>query len=376
MHSSGLPLLACVLVSGAGLVSGVPFTRRSVQCYFELPADSGTTCTSMASSWGISADGFAKINPGTTCSSLEAGKTYCVIGEWTPDTTAPPATTPSTTKMSTAAPSTTTTSTTTQPTTKTTSPATASNSPQMPGVATNCNRFYKIQSNDHCDSVAQKNGISTAQLRSWNTASCSNLWLNYYICTGAPGAAAPQPTTAPSAPDSSNSPQQPGAVSNCGKWSKVVSGDTCDVIAARNTVTVAQLRSWNTQINPNCSNLMLDYFACVGVPGAATPMPGIVSNCRRYSQVVSGDNCDALARNNGISVSDFKRWNTFLNSECTNLWADALVCTSAYVSNSNSGGELKAATGFMEGLFYPPVLSRYVSLALSDAKKCLLGVVL
>jgi len=124
----------------------------------------------------------------------------------------------------------------------------------MPGIAENCDRFYKIKSGDQCDTIAASNGISVAQLRSWNTeinAACSNLWLDYYICTHVPGAVLPSTTS--TAPAPSNSPALPGAVSNCNKWYKIASGDTCEKIAAKNTITVAQFRSWNTQINTSMS---------------------------------------------------------------------------------------------------------------------------
>ncbi|KAL2125946.1 hypothetical protein VTI74DRAFT_2157 [Chaetomium olivicolor] len=215
------------------------------------------------------------------------------------------------------------------PSTTTTAP-TPSNSPTMPGIAPNCDRFYRIKSGDQCDTIAASNGITVAQLRSWNTeinAACSNLWLDYYICTHVPGSVLPSTTS--TAPAPSNSPALPGAVSNCNKWYKIASGDTCEKIAAKNTITVAQFRSWNTQINTSCNNLWLDYYACVGVPGAATPMPDIVSNCSRYYLVVSGDGCDSIAQKNGITVANFRRWNPYINSACTNLWANALVCTNA-----------------------------------------------
>lgn len=78
-----------------------------------------------------------------------------------------------------------------------------------------------------------------------------------------------------------------------------------------------------------CNNLLLGYYACVGAPDAATPMPGIVSGCNRYYQVVSGDSCDAIAQKSGVTVANFRRWNTAINAGCTNLWADALVCIGA-----------------------------------------------
>ncbi|KAJ8114046.1 hypothetical protein OPT61_g3980 [Boeremia exigua] len=404
-----LPSLGLNLVSASSLRSII---ARDVTCYFDIQAEAGETCDNMSASWGISVQEFTKLNPGVICPSLQAGKSYCVVGEYTDDggqTSASPSSTPTPTITSTKSttppttpPTTMRTSTisstapnpsnspampgivencdrfykvqsgdgcdsiaqkngitpvqlkswnteintscsnlwldyyvcvhvpgaATPPTTTTTTGPSPSNSPLMPGVVGNCNRFYKIQSGDGCDSIAQKNGITPAQLKSWNTeinASCSNLWLDYYICTGVPGAA----TTTTSPPSPSNSPALPGAVSNCNKWYKIQSGDTCDNIAGKNAITVAQFRSFNTQITSSCNNLWMDYFACVGTPTAATPMPDIASGCTRYYQVVSGDSCDAIASKAGITVANFRKWNTSLNAGCTNLWLDALVCTKA-----------------------------------------------
>jgi len=223
--------------------------------------------------------------------------------------------------------------TTTTSTSTTAAPA-PTNEPQMPGIIGTCNRFYKIQSGDQCATIASRNGISVAQLRSWNSeinAACSNLWLDYYICVGVPGVnpTPTVPTTTTPAPTPTNSPQLPGAAGNCNAWYKIRSGDSCDVIAARNKITVNQFKSFNSHINSSCNNLWVDYYACVGVPGMATPMPNIVSNCSRFYQVVSGGTCEVIANKQYITVANFKKWNPFLNSNCSNLWASALVCTNA-----------------------------------------------
>ncbi|KAK1978616.1 hypothetical protein LZ30DRAFT_799936 [Colletotrichum cereale] len=421
MRFSRLHLVAAAMAgifSGPVLASAKAHARRGVECFFEMPADSGETCESLSSSWGIPVDEFISLNPGVTCPSLVAGKNYCVVGEFTPDDPTVPPAQPSSTTSTSRRPTTTTqppttlrTSTTaaaTGPTVSPVMPGAASNcdryykiqsgdscdvvaskngitvaqlrswntdinascsnlwldyyictrvpgvvvpttttrasttstaaagptvSPVMPGAASNCDRYYKIQSGDSCDAVASKNGITVAQLRSWNpdiNASCSNLWLDYYICTRVPGAATPATTTKTTiAPGPTTTPQLPGAVGNCNKWYKIASGDTCDTVAAKNKITVAMFRSYNTQVNSNCNNLLKDYYACVGTPGAATPMPGTVSNCTRFYKVVSGDSCDVIATKASITVANFRRWNTQLNSGCTNLWLDALVCTKA-----------------------------------------------
>lgn len=39
----------------------------------------------------------------------------------------------------------------------------------MPGLAANCDGFYKVASGDSCDTIASKNSITTTQFKSWNT---------------------------------------------------------------------------------------------------------------------------------------------------------------------------------------------------------------
>lgn len=252
MHLTRFDLLTSGLLLGPGLVSAGTHSRRGVDCYFETPAASGDTCESLAFSWGIPVDLFATLNPGVACPNLEAGKSYCVVGEHIRDVT------PTTSTASQPQGTTTSASTTTQTSTSsgsTTTSATPSIYPTMPGIAPNCDRFYKVKSGDTCESVASSNGITIDQLRAWNTeinADCTNLWLDYYICTQVPGAELPSTTSA--APSPTHSPTLPGAVLNCDKLYKIVSGDTCENVCAKNAITVDQFRSWNTQINPGMSH--------------------------------------------------------------------------------------------------------------------------
>lgn len=205
----------------------------------------------------------------------------------------------------------------------------------MPGHASNCNRWDKVRSGDQCDTLAGRNGVSVAQLRSRNTqinAQCNNLWLDYYVCVGIPGVT-PSPTTSTptSDPTPTVSPVMPGYASNCNRWYKVRSGDQCDTIASRNGITIAQIRTWNSQVNAGCTNLWLDYYICIGVPVTAPSplMPGTAGTCNRWHLVASGDQCDNIASRNGITVAQFRSWNTQVNAGCTNLWLGYYVCTRA-----------------------------------------------
>ncbi|KAF7174537.1 hypothetical protein CNMCM6106_009078 [Aspergillus hiratsukae] len=162
----------------------------------------------------------------------------------------------------------------------------------MPGIADNCDGFYKVTSGDQCDTIAAKHGISVAQFKSWNTEinestspltlldiladrikikltpissiDCTNLWLDYYVCVHVPGATttsqAPKPTE-PAGP----TPQMPGIVDNCKTFHLIQSGESCWSIYTDAGITFDQFRAWNTQVDAGCTNLWLGYYVCIGV---------------------------------------------------------------------------------------------------------------
>ncbi|RDW70662.1 uncharacterized protein DSM5745_08173 [Aspergillus mulundensis] len=334
MHS--IHLLAGLLPALASALS-----RRHVECLFATTPGSSDTCQTFASTWGLSVSELQELNPGISCPSLDASQSYCVIGTVTET---PPGTTLTTTT------STSTTTTTSTRTTTTTQPPTTANptvpSPTMPGIAENCDQFYQISPGDQCGTIAQRHGITTGQLLSWNSeinADCTNLWLDYYICVHVPGStttsAAPEPTEDPSTP----TPLMPGTAANCDEFHQVVSGDQCGTIAQAHGITLAQFRSWNTEINADCTNLWVDYYVCVHVPGTtttvpATPeptedptgptpqLPGTVSNCKAFHLIASGDSCWSIYTEAGITLAQLRQWNSHIDAACSNLWLGYYVC--------------------------------------------------
>lgn len=157
-----------IIVLAPGLVSAAALhLRREVSCDFSTTADAGATCESFADTWGLSVDDLKKLNPAIACPDLDTSKSYCVIGTVTEDPETTSAST-STTITSTSSSTSTVTTTTTQPPTSTTSKPTSTNEPQMPGIADNCDAFYKVKSGDQCDTIAKANSITEDQLKSWN----------------------------------------------------------------------------------------------------------------------------------------------------------------------------------------------------------------
>lgn len=65
--------------------------------------------------------------------------------------------------------------------------------------------------------------------------------------------------------------------------------------------------------------------------GIATPtptQPGMVGNCDKFYFVKTGDTCQQIARNHGISQAQLNIWNPSIGSgtSCAGLWANAYVC--------------------------------------------------
>lgn len=57
------------------------------------------------------------------------------------------------------------------------------------------------------------------------------------------------PPTTTKAPVQSNQPQMPGIAKDCDTFHKVASGDQCDTIAKQYGISQSQLREWNSEIN-------------------------------------------------------------------------------------------------------------------------------
>ncbi|KAI8274707.1 hypothetical protein K4K60_009322 [Colletotrichum sp. SAR11_57] len=139
-------------------------------------------------------------------------------------------------------------------------------------------------------------------------------------------------------------PTQPDMVGNCNRFDKIVSGDTCAIVASKTGISTTQSSAWNPQTGgAACSSLWLGYYVCTGVVGTApspptpnqggngvaTPAPfqaGMIGNCEKFHFVKPGETCAVIAANNKISTSDFTKWNPAAGSSCTRLWANTYAC--------------------------------------------------
>ncbi|KAL2850523.1 hypothetical protein BJX68DRAFT_255207 [Aspergillus pseudodeflectus] len=131
----------------------------------------------------------------------------------------------------------------------------------------------------------------------------------------------------------------------------VLPEDTCESISTANSISLAQLHSWNAVINGLCNNLgsKVNQTICVSnllgdeyiVPsntassgsGYTTPAPlpsniapDTTTSCGAYYDVVAGDDCGNIELKYAISLKDLLFLNQGLWENCTNLWANASYC--------------------------------------------------
>ncbi|KZL74226.1 LysM domain-containing protein [Colletotrichum tofieldiae] len=250
---------------------------------------------------------------------------------------------------------------------------TAKPSPVPTGTASNCAAWYLVTPGDTCALVSQIFGtFSVADFIGWNPSvggDCSGIATDMYYCVGVPGTPTTRTTPVPeqTAPPAEDLPTQEGIASDCTSFWLVSSADTCSSIASQGGITLADFKAWNPAVGDACDGLKPDFYVCVGrgsgtgtgtsssaavpstttasrtsssavVPSTttssgavATPTPiqgGMVSGCKEFYFVKSGDGCWAIANDHGIALSDFYLWNPAVNTggECAGLWPDVYVC--------------------------------------------------
>ncbi|KAI1281721.1 carbohydrate-binding module family 50 protein [Xylaria sp. FL0933] len=340
--------------TGNGVSTPSPVQTGIVgNCDMFYYVQSGDTCSIIAAKYGITLAQFYAWNPavGSSCLSLGLNDYVCV---GTLNATG--------------------TITMTATTTTTTKPGNGISTP-MPvqtGIVSNCNRFYEVQPGDVCSNIAAAYGIPLQSFYAWNPAvgsSCLNLIAGDYVCIGTTTSSATMTTstsksttTTPGNGISTPTPVQTGIASNCNRFYLVQNGDICDTIAAAEGISVSDLYAWNPAVGVNtCKDLDVGDYICVGVigftpttstasttttttlgNGITTPTPyqaGMVSDCNDFYFVKSGDTCDNIAADEGISSADFYAWNPAVGGNtCKSLQAGTYACVGVESCTTNTFG--------------------------------------
>jgi LysM repeat protein len=324
-----------------------------------------------------------------TC-EIYSGYYYCIQVDFSSTSTAAASTTSTAAGSSTTVAVSTTTAVASTTTASTTGDGISTPSPIQTGMVSTCDEFYLVASGDTCDSIVADYGISLATFYAWNPAvgtDCADLELSEYVCVDIIGytiTSATATATATSTGDgiSTPSPIQTGMISTCDEFYLVASGDTCDSIVADYGISLATFYAWNPAVGTDCADLELSEYVCVDIigytitsvtatatttttgDGVSTPSPiqtGIVSTCDKFYLVVSGDTCDSVASDAGISLTTFYDWNPAVGTDCADLEVDEYVCvdiigyvasstTTAAASTTTSGNGITTPTPYETGM--------------------------
>ncbi|KAI0308331.1 hypothetical protein B0F90DRAFT_1606444, partial [Multifurca ochricompacta] len=113
------------------------------------------------------------------------------------------------------------------------------------------------------------------------------------------------------------------ARAGCSRNGTVQAGDTCDILSARDSVSTFQLANANQgAIDAFCDNIFPDELLCLGLDG---------KDCSTVVVVKSGDSCSAIASAAGIPMATLLANNPNIDSNCTNVYPDEVLCTSSQV---------------------------------------------
>ncbi|KAJ4248492.1 hypothetical protein NW762_012830 [Fusarium torreyae] len=344
-------LLAVGLLPHLPYALHIPF-RRAVECGFSTSADSGATCSSFASDWGLTVDVLKSLNPGISCPDLDADGFYCVVGtvnDDPPPTAGPSSAAGVSTRVSSS--STTTTSKSTvvdkpSPTKGSSGNGIETPSPIQDGMVANCNKWHYVQSTTTCQGILNYDKISLADFVKWNPAAgkdCSGMWKETYACVGVVGSSS-SPTTTAKAPAtttksgdgiSTPEPIQEGMLANCNKFHLVIDTTTCQGILTYDKISLADF-STNACVGvigstPSLTTTTKPKPATTTTKGngITTPTPiqaGMVSNCNKFHLVGDSTTCQGILDYDKISLADFVKWNPAVGKDCGGLWKGTHAC--------------------------------------------------
>ena len=176
------------------------------------------------------------------------------------------------------------------------------------GGSTGTETTYTVKSGDSLWAIANKHGVSVANLKAWNNLSSDTIHIGQTLTIkGGTTAPAPNPGT--------GSNNGNGGGTTTGSTYTVKSGDSLWSIANSNGVSVANLKAWN-----NLSSDTILVGQKLTIKGGTTtpaPNPGTGSNNGNGGgtttgstyTVKSGDSLWAIANKNNVSVANLKAWN-------------------------------------------------------------------
>ena len=234
----------------------------------------------------------------------------------------------------------------------------ASAAPVATPTADNARR-YTIRSGDNLASIARRNGATIDQLKQWNNLKSSTIRAGSSLIVGS-GGGSPATQASTRAASSSSGPEQ---------RYRVRSGDNLGAIADRYGVTAADLRRWNgirgNTIHPGDTLVVkpgtraaASTPAPARVAPAASPSRALPTSNTGRYTIQPGDTLGAIATRLGVTASELRAWNGIRGSR---IRAGSTLKTRA---PSAEGGQYKIQSGdTLE------VIAKRFNVSISDLKR-------
>ena len=193
-------------------------------------------------------------------------------------------------------------------------PGTGSNNGNGGGTTTGST--YTVKSGDSLWAIANKNNVSVANLKAWNNLSSDTIHIGQKL-TIKGGTATPAPN-----PGTGSTTGNTGGTT-AGSTYTVKSGDSLWMIANKNNVSVANLKSWNKL----SSDVIFVGQKLVLKAGGSTTNTNTNTNptSNKTYKVISGDSLWVIANKNGTTVANLKAWN--------NLKSDVILVGQTLIVN-------------------------------------------
>ncbi|KAL7785632.1 glycoside hydrolase family 18 protein [Trichoderma ceciliae] len=174
-----------------------------------------------------------------------------------------------------------------------------------------------VKSGDGCFSLAERCGISQADLKKYNSGSdfCSTLVPGQLVCC-----------SSGQLPDNIPPANSDGTC----KTVNVISGDSCASLASKCKLKPADFTELHSD-KTFCSGLAVGQAVCCtrGKLPDLKPKPGKDGSCATYT-IKQDDGCSAIAAAHGLKQKDVEDFNkkTWGWTGCGTLWPDSVICLS------------------------------------------------
>ncbi|MGM8140023.1 LysM peptidoglycan-binding domain-containing protein [Enterococcus italicus] len=212
--------------------------------------------------------------------------------------------------------------TTSAASTNTASTSTASTTNTTTNTTASTTTTYTVVKGDYLSKIANKYGVTVAQLKSWNNLSSDLILIGQKLKVNATTSAASTNTASTSTASTTNTTTNTTAPTTTTTTYTVVKGDYLSKIANKYGVTVAQLKSWNNlssdliligqklKVNATTSVASTNTVSTstASTTNTTTNTAASTTTTTTYT-VVKGDYLSKIANKYGVTVAQLKSWN-------------------------------------------------------------------